>query len=88
MCMQAREGQKRERERIPRRLCAVSTDPNMGVHPINCEVMTWAKTKSQTLNWLSPPGAPEKFKFLSMGVETVLSYLTKLSLVEYSRTTL
>ena len=27
---------------------------------INCEIMTWAKIKSQMLNWLSHPGTPMK----------------------------
>ena len=29
----------------------------------NCEIMTWAKTKSRSLNWLSQPGTPEMFSF-------------------------
>ena len=55
----AGEGQReRERERIPRRLCIVSTESNMGLKPMNHEIMTWAKVKSWTVNWLSHPGAP------------------------------
>ena len=27
-----------------------------GSHLTNVEIMTWAETKSQTLNWLSDPG--------------------------------
>ena len=42
----------RERERIPSRLCTVSTKPDMGLKPMNCEIMTWAQLKSQMLNQL------------------------------------
>ena len=31
---------KGERERIPRRLYAVSAEPNMGLNLTNCEIMT------------------------------------------------
>ena len=37
------EGQRereRERERIPSRLCTVSVEPNVGLKPMNCEIMT------------------------------------------------
>ena len=41
------EGQsERERERIPSRLHTGSTEPDMGLEPTNCEIMT----KSQMLN--------------------------------------
>ena len=32
-----REG---ERERIPSRLCTVSTEPDVGLEPMNCVIMT------------------------------------------------
>ena len=55
----AEEGQReRGRERIPGRLCAVSAEPNAGLELMNCEIMTWAETKSQMLNRLSHPGTP------------------------------
>ena len=44
-------GRKRERERIPRRLCAVSSEPNISN-------MTGVKVKSWMLNQVSYPGAP------------------------------
>ena len=47
----------RDRERIPSRLCAVSAEANMRLEPMNREITTWAKIKSQTLNRLSHPGA-------------------------------
>ena len=50
------EGQRereRGRERIPSRLHAVRTEPNMELNPMILEIMTWATIKSQTLNWLS-----------------------------------
>ena len=34
-----REGE-RERARIPSRLCTVSTEPDIGLEPTNCEIMT------------------------------------------------
>ena len=38
---QAREGQREwERERIPSRLCTVSVEPNVGLEPMNKEIMT------------------------------------------------
>ena len=53
-----RRGRERGRERIPSRLCAVSTEPNTGLEVTNREIMTRAKIKSLTLNRLSHPGAP------------------------------
>ena len=56
-----REGQgqrETERERIPSRVLAISTEPNSGLDPRNVESMTWAEIKSLTLNRLSHPGAP------------------------------
>ena len=59
-----REGADRERERIPSRLQAISTEPNGRLEPRNCEIMTQAEIKSQMLNWLSHPGALRRFLFL------------------------
>ena len=33
-------GRERWGERIPRRLCTVSTEPDIGLEPINCDFMT------------------------------------------------
>ena len=33
-------GRERGKERIPRRLCAVSTEPDAGLDPTNYEIMT------------------------------------------------
>ena len=52
-------GVEKEGQRIPSRFCMVSTKPNAELDPTNCEIMTWAEVKSQTLNWLSHSGAPE-----------------------------
>ena len=38
----------------------------MGIELTNHEIMTWAKTKSQTLNWLSHSGAPHTWQFLKV----------------------
>ena len=67
--MRARERERKERERekneqrerVPSRLHVVSTEPDVGLHPRNCEIMTLAKTKSWTLNLLSHPGAPKSY---------------------------
>ena len=37
--MQGR-GRERRSERIPSRLCAVSEEPDVGLHPTNCEIIT------------------------------------------------
>ena len=34
------KGRERGRERIPSRLHTVSVEPNMGLEPTNCEIMT------------------------------------------------
>ena len=42
---------------------------HIGLEPMNCEIMTWTKTKSQMLNWLSHPGTssfPSCFDGLSL----------------------
>ena len=51
-------GREQRRERIPSRLCTVSTQPDTGLGLTTREIMTWVKTKSRTLNWLSHPGTP------------------------------
>ena len=56
MCQWGR-GKERGRERIPSRLQTVSPEPNVGLEPMNCEIMTCGKTKSRTPNRLSHPGA-------------------------------
>ena len=43
-------GGERGRERIPNRLCSVSVEPDMGLGPMNHEVMTWAEIRSLSLN--------------------------------------
>ena len=42
-----REGQ---RERIPGRLCVVSTEPNAELDRRNLELMAWAEMKRRLLN--------------------------------------
>ena len=51
MCTRAGEGQ-REEERIPSRLHAVSTEPDVVLSLTNQETMTWAKIKSWMLGHL------------------------------------
>ena len=50
---------QRESERESQAASALSTEPNVGLEPTNCEIMTRAKTKSRMLNCLSHPGAPK-----------------------------
>ena len=51
--------QGRGRERIPSRLLSVGAEPDAGLELTNREIMTWAKTKSLTLNRLSHLDAPK-----------------------------
>ena len=39
---------ERKRQKIWSRLCTVSTKPNMGLEPTNCEIMTWTKDGRST----------------------------------------
>ena len=48
-----------EAERESQAGCTVSTELAVELDPRNREIMTWAEIKSQMLNWLSHPGAPE-----------------------------
>ena len=59
----SRGGAKREREiqRIPSRLYAVGTKPEMVLEPTNCEIVTGAKIRSWMRNRLTPPDAPSLF---------------------------
>ena len=54
-----RRVRERGRERIPSRLCAISKEPDGGLNPTNCEIMSQAEIKSHILNLLSHPGVPE-----------------------------
>ena len=40
---------ERGRQRIPGRLCVISTEPDAGLELKNCEIMTWAETKGWSL---------------------------------------
>ena len=46
-------------ESLPSRLHIVNADHDAGLEPLNCEILIWVEIKSQTLNQLSHPGAPE-----------------------------
>ena len=45
-------------ERIPNRLLAVRTEPDVGLDLRHCKIMTCTEIKSQKPNQLSHPGAP------------------------------
>ena len=48
---------ERDRERTPNRLCTVSTEPDLGLHLRNHEIMTWPKVGRLT-DWATQ--APHK----------------------------
>ena len=50
-----RAERKEERDRIPKRLHTVSTEPGAGLEPTNHKIMTWAEIKSGILNQISHP---------------------------------
>ena len=59
-CRRTGEGHRgKGRDRIPSRPCTVSAEPDTGLNLTNTEIVTGAKTKSQTLHGLSPQAAPE-----------------------------
>ena len=43
------EGQKDRKREIPSRLCIVHAEPDTELQLMSCEIMTFAKIKSQTL---------------------------------------
>ena len=45
-------------EREGERILTASTEPDLGLHLMNHEIMTWAEIKSQTPNQMSHPDAP------------------------------
>ena len=53
---EAGEGQKESKAD-----CTASVHPDARLEPTNCEIMAWAKIKSQVLNRLNHPGAPILF---------------------------
>ena len=58
LCVREKEskrGRDRGRQRIPCRLCTISTEPGAGLKSTNHELVTQAETKTQTLNRLSHP---------------------------------
>ena len=66
-------GRDRLRERIPSRLCSVSTELDEGLDLTNCKLMTWAEIKSQSLNQLSHTGAPA---LLSLFVSPTMAFFS------------
>ena len=52
-----RRGRERERESQAGSSLSVQS-PTQGLNPGTVGIMTWAETKSQTLNWRRHPGAP------------------------------
>ena len=51
----------RERETENPQVGSALAEPDAGLDLTNCEIMTWAETKSQMLNQLSHPGASKDF---------------------------
>ena len=59
--MRKREWERgREKERIPSRLHAASTKPDVEFKPTNCKIMTQAEIKSQSLSQWSHLGMPRE----------------------------
>ena len=54
-------GAERGRHRIWSRPGPVSTETNVGLESMNCEIMAWAEIQSWLLNQLSHPGTPQWF---------------------------
>ena len=54
-CAKWGRDRERRRERIPSS-CSVSAEPNVGLEPRNCEIMTCTRINSWMLNWLSHLG--------------------------------
>lgn len=57
---------QRERENIGQALCWVWSQ-RWGLLLMIHEIMTWAETASQTLNWLSHTGAPKNYFWIKDG---------------------
>ena len=57
-------GTERGGESIPSRPCAVGAEPHTGLDLLSREITIGAEIKSQTLNRLSPPGAPPAAVFI------------------------
>ena len=55
---QVGEWQREEERENPKQVLHRKHRPDTGLDPMNCESMSWAAVKSQTLNRLSHPGAP------------------------------
>ena len=53
-------------------------EPNVGLEPTNCEIMTWTEIKIQMLNWLSHPNTQKCPCPLEHGSETQANWITSL----------
>ena len=73
-CKQGR-GRERGRERIPSRFCTDSTEPHAGLNRTNCEIMTWAETKSRTLTDWATQAPLYVFYLLAITKVTLVSLL-------------
>ena len=71
-CAWMGEGQReREKEREnPKQALQVNVESNVGLEPTTLKIMSWAETKSQSLNWLSHPGTP-LWIFISRLIRTI-----------------
>ena len=64
MCASDRRGRGREGGGKESQADSIlSVEPDTGLELNDPKIMTWAKTKSQTLNQLKQPGAPEPSVF-------------------------
>ena len=65
-------GAEREEERDSQAIAGAEL--NVGLHLMNCEIMTSAKIKSWMLKGLSHPGTPERIVFICISVIIKVEY--------------
>ena len=63
-------------------------ETNVGLNPMNHEIMTWTEIKSQMLNGLSHPGTPTSFVLIRVLDYTWLSFLSLFILINWEMTIL
>ena len=72
---------KREGERIPSRLCTVSTEPHAGLELKKLGDHDLSQNQGWTLNWLSHSGAPNCYYWIVRVGLTWLQLLTAVTLI-------
>ena len=65
-------GGAERRDGIPSRLH--SAGPDAGLELTDCEIVTWAEIKNQTLNQLCHPGTPRVFCFCFFNLSLIVVF--------------